>query len=322
MICNACRGKLLRLHQDPDGVNNLSKVRYDRLLGPPPVTRQNVEQPCVCSVCQLSRTCLHWEVKHLLSQYIDSPAPPPSLTPDVIKICAHCHSQIGQGLSHDCSRSTFRENVADLVKDKSERTRGRVVSTLLKDVFEDQCVDTRGGTVQLQTGGKSLKVTLGAKAAELIEDRKYFSHKDLVHIKSNRNLSDREILGLAGDVRKRFGRGAIEPGLQGALKVKNHALDYIFDVKTKDMKGKKDKETGEHPVVSCTGVSCKDATAVEELIQLVMKERGCNPFNTKGLIGLDDGQGMLKVGFTLIEVRNFCDTLLICFVNIDTTIAK
>ena len=53
-----------------------------------------------------------------------------------------------------------------------------------------------------------------------------------------------------------------------------------------------------------------------------MKERGCNPFNTKGLIGLDDGQGMLKVGFTLIEVRNFCDTLLICFVNIDTKIVK
>ena len=33
-----------------------------------------------------------------------------------------------------------------------------------------------------------------------------------------------------------------------------------------------------------------------------MKERGYNPYNTRGLVGLDDGQGMLKVGFTLQEV--------------------
>ena len=67
--------------------------------------------------------------------------------------------------------------MADLVKDKSERTRGRVVSTLLKDVFEDQSVDTRGGTVELKTGGKSLKVNLGGKAAELIKTESTFLTK-------------------------------------------------------------------------------------------------------------------------------------------------
>ena len=296
------RANLLRLHQDPNGVNTLAKVKYDKLLGPRPPTRHTFDQPCGCSVCQLARKTLHWEFKNLLDQYIEAPPPTPCLTPDVIKICTYCHSQIGRGLSHACSRSQFRENVADLVKEKSEKTRGRVVNSLLKDVFEEQSIDTRGGTVELPTGGRLLKITLGAKAAGLIQDRKFFSHKDLVQIKSNRNLSDREILGLAVDIRRVFGQGAIEPGLQAALTDKNHALDYLFDIKTKEMKGKKDKETGEYPIVSCTGVSCTDPTSVDELIQLVMRERRCNPHNVKGLIGLDDGQGSMKVGFTLQEV--------------------
>ena len=159
-ICNACRAKLLRLHQDPNGVNNLAKVKYDKLLGPRPPTRHTFDQPCGCSVCQLARKTLHWEFKNLLDQYIEAPTPTPCLTPDAVKICTYCHSQIGRGLCHACSRSQFRENVADLVKEKSEKTRGRVVSSLLKDVFEEQSIDTRGGTVELPTGGRLLKITL------------------------------------------------------------------------------------------------------------------------------------------------------------------
>ena len=92
--------------------------------------------------------------------------------------------------------------------------------------------------------------------------------------------------------------------MKAAIIEKNHVLDHIYDIKTKVMKGKKDKTSGEYPSVECTGVACTDHSSVEELIQTVMKERGYNPYNTRGLVGLDDGQGMLKVGFTLQEVTD------------------
>ena len=87
--------------------------------------------------------------------------------------------------------------------------------------------------------------------------------------------------------------------MKAAIIEKNHVLDHIYDIKTKAMKGKKDKTSGEYRSVECTGVACTDHSSVEELIQTVMKERGYNLYNTRGLVGLDDGQGMLKVGFTL-----------------------
>ena len=301
-ICNGCRAKLHRLEKNPDSVNNLPKIKYEKLQGPRPLTRHTAVQACNCSICQLARATLHWETKALLEQFISSPSTPSAPSPEYIKICKVCLSQIGQGLSHTCSKSTFREKISDLVREKSEKTKGRVVSTLLKGVYDDQNVDKEGGTVHLATGSKPLKVTLGAEAAGLMGRRKFFSHKDLVQIKTNRNLSDKEILGLATDIRGVFGRNAVESGLKAAIIEKNHVLDHIYDIKTKVMKGKKDKTNGEYPSVECTGVACTDPSTVEELIQIVMKERGYNPYNVKGLVGLDDGQGMLKVGFTLQEV--------------------
>ena len=128
-----------------------------------------------------------------------------------------------------------------------------------------------------------------------MEKESFFFHKDLVQIKTNRNLSDKEILGLATDIRGVFGRNAVESGLKAAIIEKNHALDHIYDIKTKVMKGKKDKKSGEYPSVECSGVACTDHSSVEELIQTVMKERGYNPYNTRGLVGLDDGHAESRV---------------------------
>ena len=127
-ICNGCRAKLHRLYKNPDSVNNLPKIKYEKLQGPRPVTRHTSAQACSCSICQLARAALHWESKALLEQFIMAPTTPKPTT-EFIKICKVCLSQIGQGFSHTCSKSTLRERISDLVKEKSDRTKGRVVST-------------------------------------------------------------------------------------------------------------------------------------------------------------------------------------------------
>ena len=40
---------------------------------------------------------------------------------------------------------------------------------------------------------------------------------------------------------------------------------------------------------------------LDELVSLAIHERGMNPYETTGLVGLDQGQGSLKVGLTLVE---------------------
>ena len=43
---------------------------------------------------------------------------------------------------------------------------------------------------------------------------------------------------------------------------------------------------------------CSD---LDELVTLAVHERGLDPFATTGLVGLDGGQGSLKVALTLVE---------------------
>ena len=103
------------------------------------------------------------------------------------------------------------------------------------------------------------------------------------------------------DIRKVMGRRAVEKGLDKALFQKNHALDDLFDIKVKNMEMKKDKLTGEIPIVPMTGVACKDKEALNELVRQVITKRGYNPYKVMGLTGMDDGQSMLKIGLTLRE---------------------
>ena len=131
--------------------------------------------------------------------------------------------------------------------------------------------------------------------------------------------------GIAADIRKVLGRNIIEPGLKAALVVKNHVLEDLFEVKVKEMKGKRDKMTGEIPDIVKTGVSntciylicvthyevdillefvfviilvilikccfinlniknfssqvsCKDGEALDELIRMIIQQRGYDPY--------------------------------------------
>ena len=46
---------------------------------------------------------------------------------------------------------------------------------------------------------------------------------------------------------------------------------------------------------------CND---LDELMSLALVERGLDPLTTTGLVGLDQGQGSLKVALTLLDSEN------------------
>ena len=64
------------------------------------------------------------------------------------------------------------------------------------------------------------------------------------------------------------------------------------------MSMKKDKETKVEKFEEKTGVFCND---LDQLMCLALQERGEDPRHITGLVGLDQGQGSLKVALTLVN---------------------
>ena len=60
---------------------------------------------------------------------------------------------------------------------------------------------------------------------------------------------------LASDIRQVFGKKPVQPGLKSSLIEEKHILDDIFEVKSRMMVSKKNKETGEIENVWKNGVS-------------------------------------------------------------------
>ena len=87
---------------------------------------------------------------------------------------------MARGKRHVCTKFTLRENLSELVKTRSRKSKGIVVSSSLRSIFEQDGVETRGGTTSVPTKGRPAQVTMGS-----LNDRKFtrkaprWSHKDL-----------------------------------------------------------------------------------------------------------------------------------------------
>ena len=79
----------------------------------------------------------------------------------------------------------MQDNLHKLVKQKSLKSKEKIVGKVLKNIFQEKVVSTRGGTVSLSTGGNKLPVTLSLKL-----NKPRFSHEKLQVIKGD---SDRGI---------------------------------------------------------------------------------------------------------------------------------
>ena len=292
-ICDSCRMKLDRLSKSPEMENTLPKSDYSQLIPPPPDTRNQSRLPCPCTVCVLARTKFPYQSKALLSKFVSKKFENTSVAPEVRKQCMSCYSFIGKGLSHICTKSMKRENQVKIVKSNSEKTKAKVASTIVKHIFEERGVDMRGGTVNLETGGKPLKVTVGSQPKA-----RRFDVASMMKLQTVCNLSDKTVLKIAAAQRVVFGRKSVEPYLKRNLTDRNHKLDSLFSEKTQLMSMKKDKETKVEVHKEKTGVFFND---LDQLVSLALQERGEDPRDITGLVGLDQGQGSLKVALTLVN---------------------
>ena len=221
-------------------------------------------------------------------------------------MCSSCFGVKGKGIVHKCTKSYKQINLIDITKSSSENTKGKVTSSVLKDMCKDSGVSLKGGHINLATGGKNLSIQVGKSAMSLPKPR--FSHENLKRLQAANNFSDRAVKSIAAAFRVVAGRKSIEPNLSSSLVERNKSLEYLFNVKCLKMKEKfkgEDKinspdglqldENGYKDILR-EGVFCKDC---DDLLKLVVRERGLNPHESDVHVGFDGGQGILKIGFTV-----------------------
>ena len=187
-----------------------------------------------------------------------------------------------------------------MVRKSSQKSKERVLSSQLKEVFAEKGVSTRGGTTKLTTGGTPIHATLGKSKAKPTPK---FSNESLTKLQLKMNVSDRKMNVLGNYLRINCGRASVNK-LDDYLTQQNQKLQDSFAVKkvsqvkyvtntTDESKGKKRKKTVdvELPVVY--------AMDVEDLVGVLMEERKLDPSQTVGQIGIDKGQGLVKIMLSL-----------------------
>ena len=189
----------------------------------------------------------------------------------------------------------MQNNLHKLVKQKSLKSKEKIGGNILKNIFESKGENKRGGTVFLSTGGGNLPVSLS-----VARNKARFTHENLKRLQVVMGSSDRAIKKTVTAVRKVFGRKSIEPGFENSLIERNRILKDHFSVVSFNLKKKpsvdeKEKYTDENGLLDYVveGVATPD---LDELVKVVIKERGANPGDVEVYCGLDNGQGFTKIG--------------------------
>ena len=99
---------------------------------------------------------------------------PPART---LAVCSKCWGQIGRGKPHQCLKTNKRENLTDIVRNSSGKSRAKVTSATLKTIADESGVSLKGGVIQLQTGSKPIPVQIGTSKVRPKDTK--FSHENL-----------------------------------------------------------------------------------------------------------------------------------------------
>ena len=108
-----------------------------------------------------------------------------------LPVCSKCLSIKSKGVSHICTKTKKQENLAELVKSNSLKSKSKVTSDVLKSICSESGVSLRGGEVKLSTGGKPLQVKIGNP--QYIPKKPRFTHDSLKRLQASYNFSDRAI---------------------------------------------------------------------------------------------------------------------------------
>lgn len=316
VICAGCYSELNRGTENSN--YTIKHIDYESLERPPEeirgaVTRnrmlEEASERCFCSVCKIGRLSggSYNEYKVSVSEPTGRPRTKEiSSDPGPITVCSECLNSYGKGLPHNCVKSAKRENLEDLVRASSPKTKERLLSSQLKEHFESKGVSTRGGQITLTTGGTPIQAILGQPKTKQRPPPK-FCNDTLNRLQLSLGISDNKMKLVDNFLRMGCGRDAVVKH-EEHMKETNNKLENLFeikkiiqqkyedDVEEKSENNVKKKKIQKLIEVEKTVVCARD---VEELACFIMEERNLSPEDSSAQVGIDVGQGLIKFMLTV-----------------------
>ena len=293
VICMSCDATLRYIDKLEDGeipIRRLPDIKDYESKKAPRVTRASASGVCGCFWCKIDKMngLEYNRHKESVRPVTKAKAEPKK---SVVR-CAECHSILGRGLPHNCTKTTRNENAKEMVREFSGEGQRHVTSKLLNEFCEEEGVDKRHGTLKLNSGNKTKTVTIGPQ-----KPQPQIAVQDLIDFGNARNFSDEALMDTATFVRRSLGEKYVEENLEKALpKVKLQLKDFFVLKMVDTVRKKKGKEDSilTHPLVLVEDL--------ESFAAKIMAERGLDPAETDVIMGIDDGGGMLKVRISFYSV--------------------
>ena len=285
VICGSCDYVLRCMDKLEDGeipTRRLPDITGYESKRMPRLTRASAAGDCNCFWCNIYKMNGLEYKRHRESVRLVAKAQPKKR----IKRCGECLSILGRGLPHNCTKTARNENAKEMVREFSGGGQRRVTSKLLNQFCDEEAVDKRHGTLELNSGNKTKIVTIGPVKAQ-----PQISVQDLVAFGTARDFSDEALMDTATFVRRSLGKNFVEENLEKTLPKVKLALEDFFVLKVVDtLKKKKGKEDTflTHPLVLIEDIEAFSAK--------IMADRGLDPAETDIIFGIDDGGNTLKVG--------------------------
>ena len=168
----------------------------------PRVTRSSASGDCACFWCDINKKSgLEYKRHHESVRPVTKAQAQPKKR--VVR-CGECHSILGKGLPHNCTKTSRNENAKEMVREFSGEGQRRVTSKLLNEFCEEEGVDKRHGTLTLNSGSKEKKVTLGPQ-----KPQPQIAVDDLIEFGNARNFSDEALMDTATFVRRALDYGTM-----------------------------------------------------------------------------------------------------------------
>ena len=292
-LCDTCRLTLLE-QMKGESLRDGKPIR--ELVLPDPtcyqakpskVTRLSSSQDCQCLICSLARmNGLEWRrfVADCKKGKVEAP---PDIKYD--RLCRDCFAPIYRGSNHTSSSCKSRKQTLSnlsVAVNNSNTDMDLVSSSYIKSVSSE----AQSSTVSLRqsSGGRPVVVNIGRPGGG--DFREKLSTKEVKMIQTEARLSDNQIGKVLKNLRLKFGRNIIEPGVRDGLITEKVKFDQFFSADVLVFKDN-DGSPLPRPIVFCSAI----VDFVNELIKLRMLDPG--DFKLK--VGLDKGRGHLKMVLSL-----------------------
>ena len=181
---------------------------------------------CTCRWCVLARVngpnFLQWRKEKLKSQ---------EQTSKICRICQEC----GKGIpltqqTHVCCSSDL-DTVKNMLENIPQPIKGKLAHALIKELEGESSLAEGSLTLPAPQGGKPMQIKIGTNTHP--QELTPLTHTEAVKMTNRAGISGAAQTSILADLRAKWGRKVVEPGLQLAMPVHNHQFASFFTVEKK-----------------------------------------------------------------------------------------